>query len=99
MSRPIEFWTGLAGGGLHLERVSMRGIRHDNLLNDPYARVGAERVTRCDSEPNPYPQKLEEPKSGTAASPRNPGPSASRVRLSQNPYEAQRKHLGLPPSI
>jgi len=36
-TRPLEFWHELAEGGLEVHELARAGIRHDNVLNDPYA--------------------------------------------------------------
>jgi thioesterase domain-containing protein/acyl carrier protein len=43
-TRPLEFWHELAEGGLEVHALDRPGIRHDNILRDPYGNDLAQAV-------------------------------------------------------
>ena len=43
-TRPLAFWHELAENGLDVYELDRPGVRHDNVLNHPYARDLAETL-------------------------------------------------------
>jgi hypothetical protein len=43
-TRPLALWSSLAEGGIDIYEIDRPGIRHDNLLKNPYARDLADAV-------------------------------------------------------
>jgi thioesterase domain-containing protein/acyl carrier protein len=45
-SRPSQFWNEIATGGVDLVPLVAEGIRHDNVMQEPYVRALADELTR-----------------------------------------------------
>ena len=46
-SRPSAFWNEIARGGVELVPLVADGIRHDNVMQQPYVRALADELARC----------------------------------------------------
>jgi thioesterase domain-containing protein len=42
-----DAWTQFAQGGVEIHRIVAEGIRHDNMMKEPYVRALAAELTRC----------------------------------------------------
>jgi hypothetical protein len=70
-AQPSQFWNELATGGVELVPLVADGIRHDNVMKEPYVRALADELTGAIEEalaahPPPVDQlpSAEEPSAG-----------------------------------